>query len=207
MKKLNSIGVVIALLFLSISCTKDKNIPNSDIESLKTQLKQLNSTQVTENAAITDMSAPFISKIDQNKLSLLTKINRMMIPWEGPFYATGTLQVVALNQKILITNTESPLPTGYYICNIYALSKEVDLPAGALARVDANLMTKIGYSNWTTKEIGVKFAQGTGPTSNKFGMTTYSILPVTNIIGQSVNAPALPAGDLTGVQFAYSYVL
>jgi|GEM_PF-5736087 len=156
------------------------------------------------------MTKPFISGIDTKKLNLLNQIHQLspvsVMGWVGPNYVTGTLSLILTNQQVFITNEESPtLATGNYICDVYAVRAQVTLPSGTVARVDFDQMAKYGYSNWQQKVQGVAFQQSSGPSGNVFDMVTYSVLPRYNIIGQPVNVPALPAGDLTGLQFVYSY--
>lgn len=195
------------LLCSTISCTKNNDTANPSIESLEAQYKRLSTTPATETGSFSDTSKSFITGIDTRKLNLLNQIRPMGVQgWVGPNFITGALRLIAVNQNLTITNSEAPsLPTGVYVCDVYALSAEVTLPSDAVARIELASMTKYGYSNWTTRTRGVLYNQAVGPTGNVVGMTTFSILPKYNILGQQVNAPAIPAGDLTGVQFAYSY--
>lgn len=202
--------IVVAALLSTISCSKNQDAAKPDIASLEAQYKELSTTPATESGNISDMSQPFITGIDTKKLNLLNQINRLKpvtaMGWTGPNYVTGSLRRIAEDQRITITNAEAPsLATGVYICDVYTVYAEVTLPSDAIARIDLASMTRYGYSNWTTKTRGVLYNQAIGPNGNVVAMTTYSVLPKYNILGQAVGAPAVPAGDLTGLQFVYSY--
>lgn len=207
MKKIISFAFVVAVLFTSVSCSRKNDLDRSDVASLKVQYEKLSKTPATESGVISDASQPFITGIDTKKLNLLKQIRLMTPPWVGPNYITGSLRLIASNQRVVISSADSPaLPTGTYICDVYSLSAEVLLPADAVGRIDLGSMAKYGYSNWTTKQKGVVYNQAVGPNGNSLAMFTYSILPKYNVLGQPVSAPAIPAGDLTGLQFAYSYI-
>lgn len=214
MKRMFSHLIVAVVLLASISCSKQQDIaePNTgkDAASLKAELAQLTQTPATESGVITDMSQSFITGIDVKRLNLMDQINKLggvhIMGWNGPFSITGSIRRIAEEQRLLITNAEAPtLATGIYIVDVYVITAEVTLPADAIARIDLSLMPKYGYSNWTQKIRGVVYNQAVGPNGNVVAMATYSVLPRYNIAGQQVSAPAIPAGDLTNMQFVYSY--
>jgi len=220
MKNMFSHLMVAIMLLASTSCSKQQDIaePNSsslttsvkDVSALQTQLESLTKTKVTESGAITDMSKPFITGIDVKRLNLMNQINKLggvhIMGWNGPFSITGNIRQIASNQEIFISNTESPtLASGIYFVDVYVITAEVTLPADAIAKLELALMPKYGYSNWTQKIKGVLYNQSVGPTGNVVFMSTYSLLPRYNSAGQQVSAPAIPAGNLTGMQFVYSY--
>ncbi|SEW29425.1 hypothetical protein SAMN05428988_4071 [Chitinophaga sp. YR573] len=211
MKRLFVAALTAAVLVMSISCSKDsKETAAPSVASLRAELSKLSTTPATENTVITDMSKPFMTNIDTKKLHLLNQINALTgvttMGLVGPLTVTGNLRLIASNQRVTITNAEAPtLATGVYICDVYTVYAEVSLPANSAGIVNYDLMARYGYSNWTTKLRGVLSSQSTGPTGNILALTTYSVLPRYNVLGQAVGAPAIPAGDLTGLQFVYSY--
>lgn len=211
MKRLFITALTAAVLSLNISCSKDnKETSTPDVASLREELNRLSTTPATETAEVTDMSKQFMTKIDTRKLELLKQINKLTgvtaMGLVGPLTVTGALRKIASDQRITITNAEAPtLATGIYICDVYTVYAEVTLPANSAGICNYDLMARYGYSNWTTKLRGVLVNQATGPTGNILALTTYSVLVKYNVLGQQVSAPAVPAGDLTGLQFVYSY--
>ncbi|WP_343693246.1 hypothetical protein [Chitinophaga sp.] len=211
MKRPFMAALIAAVLVMTISCSKEKNETAApSVASLQAELNKLSTTPATENAVITDKSKPFMTNIDSKKLNLLNQMKSLggvtTMGLVGPLTVTGSLRLIASNQKVTITNAEAPtLATGVYICDVYTVYAEVSLPPNSAGIVNIDLMAKYGYSNWTTKTKGVLVNQATGPNGNVLALTTYSVLPRYNILGQAIGAPAIPAGDLTGLQFVYSY--
>jgi len=222
MKNILSITVITAVFFLAISCTKENDrIASSSL--LKSQLETISKSTRTIQGSVNEMSKPFLTQIESKKLNLLGMINsqnnqlnnsnissimRPMDPpdWIGPNYVTGSFTKIQSNVELTIPGTEDPtLPTGVYICDVYSYHTDVSLPSNSVARLDLDQMTQYGYSNYTTFVRGVNYIQSTGPTGNIFEMTTYSIVIKYNIIGQAINH-VIPY-DLTGMEFAYSYLL
>jgi len=211
MKRLFFTALTAAVLSMTISCSKDnKETAAPDVATLREELNRLSVTPAKETAVVTDMSKSFMTKIDTRKLELLKQINKLTgvhtMGLVGPLTVTGTLRKIATDQRIFVSNTEAPtLASGTYICDVYTVYAEVTLPANSAGICNYDQMARYGYSNWTTKLRGVLVNQATGPTGNILALTTYSVLVKYNILGQQVSAPAIPAGDLTGLQFVYSY--
>jgi hypothetical protein len=211
MKRPFMTALIAAVLVMTISCSKEKNdTTDPNVASLQAELSKLSMTPAKENAVITDISKPFMTNIDTKKLNLLNQVKALggvtTMGLVGPLTITGNLRLIASNQRITITNAEAPsLATGVYICDVYTVYAEASLPPNSAGIVNIDQMAKYGYSNWTTKTKGVLVNQATGPNGNVLALTTYSVLPRYNAIGQSVSAPAIPAGDLTGLQYVYSY--
>jgi len=212
-----SLFTTAVMLLLAMACSKQSQetaIPlakSDEVTSIQSQIASLYKPGTVETFAVQNNE---LSPLTQKKVALIEALQQAVRKAGGVSVqndwisqsVTGEISLVD-RRNFFIDNSESPtLPSGTYFCEVYKITATVSFPQNAGVRVDASQMAKIGYSNYTTKTIGILSATSYGPT-NYLQMTTYSVLPKNNIVGQPVSAPAIPAGDLTNLVFKWSYIL
>jgi hypothetical protein len=212
-----SLFATAVMLSMAMACSKQSEetaVPlakSDEVTSIQSQLASLYKPGTVETLAVQSNE---LSPLTQKKIALVESLQQAVRKAGGvsaqndwiPQSVTGAISLVE-NRNFFIDNSESPtLASGTYYCQVYKITATVTFPQNAGVRVDAGQMAKIGYSNYTTKLVGILSATSYGAT-NYLQMTTYSVLPVSNILGQPVSAPALPAGDLTNLVFKWSYIL
>lgn len=220
MKSIIYMSFVFMFFLTTVSCKKESVI-SSDSKSLNSQFKELVNTPQREENSITDMSKPFMTKIDTKKLNLLNAMNSQSdqpqmrsigtinppgrYDWTSHFI-TATKVVTKTDYQILINSSQVPgLATGYYICDVYTFNANPAVPASAATRLDLSSMPKYGYNSYSQLIRGVNYVQTQSSTGSTFYMSTYSILIKRSMSGQYINK--LMPYDLTGMQFAYSTFL
>ena len=117
-----------------------------------------------------------------------------------PYVAVPTLTRVLERHKVLISRATVPsLATGIYFCDVYRSVSDIPLAPGAILIYMSS--SKIGYSNYSTQEVGVASIQ----VGSTYTLSTYSLVPRYNVAGQAINVGTLPT-DLTGTTHVYSYL-
>jgi len=186
-----------ALFLLLGSCNKDESLVTPSDKVVTTDITSPSSTEIITP----ETPLPFMTRQDLKiKNAAAPGSNLRVATWTefGPYTVTTATTKIATNTKIQIMNSPNYANT-IYICDVYSSTATFTTPSGTLMNFKG--ATKLGYSNYTNQTPGVVINQ----TGNTYSITSYSIVPRYNMIGQSTTQRPIPE-DLTGTTFSYTYL-
>ncbi|MBD2753777.1 hypothetical protein [Spirosoma validum] len=201
--------LVTALLFFFIACS-DKN---SSVVTPYENVKASSQSKIVETAVVTPSTPlPFFTKFDQAKYDL-TKLDLSnnntgssnsgsARKAAGPFTVAGNLRMIFHNRKVILGTNQSLYNPGAYFCDVYICDYTLTLPSGQFAGLYG--ASKNGYNNFDTQVVGINNVQVQDPNTgaSTYTFSTYSIVPLTNVLGQPAYVGTIPQ-DLTGLTYTY----